>query len=454
MAAAIGAGDRPANHLADTICAGAGMVDTSAAASMTGAAAVHFARLAELGAPFDRTMHRQFLLSREAAHGVARVVRLGGERAGQAIMTTLIRAVVQASHVHLVTGLPATDLVVEAGRGVDVVVESADLLADAGGCGVILAPAVLFAGGGAADLYAVTTNPPRIRGQMLGTAAWAGAVIRDAEFIQFHPTAIDIGEDPAPLATEALRGEGAVLINALGLRFILAIAPQAEFAARDVVTRAVFAEWQAGRRPMLDTRAAIGASLPTLFATVHAACLRAGVGALTQPIPVTAAAHYHMGGVAVDPAGRLSVPGLWVAGEAACTGLRGANRLASNGLLKAPVLGRAAAMDIARAVALAAGAPVSKVALSGVGLQADARSVAILRGLMTRHVGVERKASGPAQALAGLAALDGANPPAFDNMLAAATLIAAAAHLRRESRGAISGPIFPKWIPDRPILRT
>lgn len=429
VAAAMGVGDSPARHLADTIRAGAGLVDADVARRVTDEAADHVAELARLGAPFDRDLHGAFLLSREAAHDAARVVRVGGDRAGAAIMATLMRAVAAAGHVQVVTGLLATGLRVAGGRVTGVTVEGA------GGQGAIDAAAVLLAGGGAAGLYALTTNPDRIRGQMLGMAARAGAVIRDAEFVQFHPTAMDTGEDPAPLATEALRGEGAWLVNAAGTRFMLAEAPEAELAPRDVVARAVFREWQAGRRPMLDTRAAIGADLPQRFPTVYAACLRAGIDPLAQPIPVTAAAHYHMGGIAVDMAGRSSLAGLWVAGEAACSGLHGANRLASNGLLEALVLGRAAARDIAGSAAPVAG-PVT-VGLSGSAQAVDAARVAQLRGTMARHVGVVRDAAGLAAALGLLAALDRDDaPPAFANMVAAATMIAAAAYLRPASCGA------------------
>lgn len=339
VAAAMGQGDRPADHLADTIAAGAGLVDEAVARRVTDEAPQHIARLAELGTPFDRDLHGRYMLSREAAHGAARVVRVGGDRAGQAIMATLIRAVQAAPHVQVLTALSAVGLVCDGGRVQGVELEGA------GGRSAIRSPAVLLAGGGAAGLYAVTTNPSRIRGQMLGMAARAGAVIRDPEFIQFHPTAIDIGEDPAPLATEALRGEGAHLVNAAGLRFVRH--PLAELAPRDIVARAVFAETQGKRRPCLDLR---GIAVAAHFPTVFAACQRVGLDPALRPIPVTAAAHYHMGGVAVDAKGRSSLPGLWVAGEAACTGLHGGNRLASNGLLEALVMGRAAGLDIAAEV--------------------------------------------------------------------------------------------------------
>lgn len=446
VAAALGAGDRPAAHLADTIRAGAGLADETVAAQVTDEAAGHVARLAELGAPFDRDLLGNYLLSREAAHGAARVVRVGGDRAGQAIMRTLIAAVAAAAHVQVLTGLSAVQLLIDSGRIAGVAVGGE-------GTGQIRAPAVLFAGGGAAGLYAVTTNPNRIRGQTLGMAARAGALIRDAEFVQFHPTALDTGEDPAPLATEALRGEGALLINRSGERFMRAHHPAAELAPRDVVARAVYAEWQAGRRPMLDARA-LGAGLAIHFPTVHAACERAGIDPSRDPMPVVAAAHYHMGGIAVDVAGRSSLPGLWVAGEAACTGLHGGNRLASNGLLEALVTGRAAALDILAAVPEPSTAGLVHVTLAGDAPRVDPEKIGILRRMMAAHVGVIRNEAGLRSTLSAIAALEPDAPPALANMLTAARMITTAALLRRESRGAHCRSDFPGSLPPVPSLLT
>lgn len=432
IAAAMGADDRPADHLADTIAAGAGLVDPAVAARVTAEAPEHIARLAALGAPFDRDIHGHYMLSREAAHGAARVVRVGGDRAGQAIMATLIRSVAVAPQVQVLTGLSATGLIVEDGRVQGVTVEGE-------GRGEIRAPATLLAGGGAAGLYAVTTNPGRIRGQMLGMAARAGAVIRDAEFIQFHPTAMATGEDPAPLATEALRGEGATLVSDAG-RFMTH--PLRELAPRDIVARAVFAETMAGRRPCLDLRAL---DVARHFPTVFAACQRAGLDPARDLVPVTAAAHYHMGGIAVDLRGRASLPGLWVAGEAACTGLHGANRLASNGLLEALVMGRAAGLDIAAEVP-GAQVPEAEVPLFGAPAPLDAAKLQALRQAMTAHVGVIRDARSLGRALTTIAELTPGAPPAFLNMLTAARMIASAALRRQESRGAQCRSDFPNAV--------
>jgi L-aspartate oxidase len=280
----------------------------------------------------------------------------------------------------------------------------------------------------------VTTNPPEARGIGLAIAARARAVLADTEFVQFHPTAIDIRRDPAPLATEALRGDGAILVNRKGDRFMQRLHPEAELAPRDVVARGVFAEIAAGRGAFLDAREAIGASFMARFPTVYASCMAAGINPARDLIPVAPAAHYHMGGVAVDARGRTSVSGLWAAGEVACTGAHGANRLASNSLLEAVVFAARIAKDIA-------GMNLSGAAA----IPTDAKEAAYapkvsdrqLRALMSAHVGVVRDADGLSGALTQIAQIErAASSSVLRNMATAALLVAAAAWRRRESRGA------------------
>jgi L-aspartate oxidase len=446
IAAAMAAADSPEAHAADTVRAGAGTVDAAVATSVTAEARAHILDLTAIGTPFDRDAQGGYVLSREAAHGLARVVRVRGDQAGREIMAALIAEVARTPSVQVLEGVMAVGLQVQGECVTGVAVAAADGTSDP----VLLqGAAVLLAGGGSGGLYALTTNPPRIRGQVIGMAARAGAVIADAEFVQFHPTAIDIGEDPAPLATEALRGEGAALINRDGQRFMLALHPDAELAPRDIVARAIFAETQAGRRPMLDTRAALGAAIVDRFPAVVAACHRGGIDPVTQAIPVAAAAHYHMGGIAVSKEGRSSLAGLWACGEASATGLHGANRLASNGLLEALVYGRRAARDIARGLD---DAPQPKVvlALPQGGQQPAVDLIAELRRVMTDHVGVVRDAHGLKTALRRIAALEAQalGDANFLNMTATATLIAAAALLRQESRGAHCRRDFPAAKPE------
>lgn len=453
VAAAMDQADSPAAHASDTVRAGAGTVDAAVAAMVTQVARDHILDLTDLGTPFDRTPDGGFVMSREAAHSMARVVRVKGDQAGKQIMETLIAAVRATPSVQVQEGTQAVRLecVGDSVTGVwvsDATGTSAPLL--------IRAPAILLAGGGSGGLFAHTTNPPRIRGQVIGFAARAGAQIADPEFVQFHPTAFDIGEDPAPLATEALRGDGATLINAEGDRFMLAAHPDAELAPRDIVARAIFAETQAGRRPMLDTRAALGAEVLSRFPTVAETCARAGIDPVTEPIPVAVAAHYHMGGIDTDLQGRASLERLWVCGEASSTGLHGANRLASNGLLEALVYARTAAQDIAATMGPApedsdqAPPELHLTFAPATTPAAPASAIAELRETMTAHVGVRRDEAGLKTALATIETLLAhyGDDESFANMCATATLIAAAALARRESRGGHFRDDFPAADPD------
>lgn len=298
-----------------------------------------------------------------------------------------------------------------------------------------LGRAVVLATGGIGSLYAVTTNPTDARGTGLAIAARAGAIFSDVEFVQFHPTAIAIERNPTPLATEAIRGEGAVLVNGRGERFMQRVHPDAELAPRDIVARGVFREIAAGRGAFLDARAALGDSFRTRFPSVYETCITAGIDPVRQLIPIAPAEHYHMGGIAVDERGRTSLPGLWAAGEVAATGVHGANRLASNSLLEAIVFGARVAEDISGISSLA---PLA----DGKGFTQQSAPAApieeqTIRKLMNTGVGVVRDGPGLARAVSAVGRLEReARSSGLRNMASAALLIAAAAHERRESRGA------------------
>lgn len=436
IAAAMSEGDTFGKHLADTLAAGAGIVDEKIAMLTISEGPERIRDLLAYGVPFDRDLEGKLLLSREAAHSERRIVRVRGDMAGRAIMEALIAAVRSTPTIRIMEGYVVEDLVRE-GKSVTGVVARPD-----GGQSkariAFPARAVALCSGGIGHLYAVTTNPAEARGQGLGMAARAGAVVADPEFVQFHPTAIDIGHDPAPLATEALRGDGALLINSAGERFMTAIHPDAELAPRDVVARGVFAEIMAGRGAFLDCREAIGKRFAEDFPTVNASCLAAGIDPAKQPIPVVPAVHYHMGGLLVDADGRTSLDGLWAAGEVASTGLHGANRLASNSLLEAVVFAGRVAESIKGVIPQAGIRDWGKDAGENDELVTveDSPELKRLRRVMSDQVGVIREGQGLAGAIREILHLERQNPRLrFSNIAASAKLIAVAAHDRQESRG-------------------
>ncbi len=430
IAAAVGEGDSWQSHAQDTITAGAGLCDPAIVELVAREAPDRIQDLIGFGAPFDRAADGSLALGREAAHSLPRIVHVKGDGAGAAISATLAARAHETNTITLLEGFHAVELAVENGR-VTGLFARAGLGPDAR---LILfrARAVVLATGGLGALYAVTTNPLEARGEGLGMAARAGALIADPEFVQFHPTAIDIGKDPAPLATEALRGEGAVLVNGRGERFMTAIHKDAELAPRDVVARAIHRQIGSRQKVFLDCREAIGASFASHFPTVYGACMAAGIDPATQLIPVAPAAHYHMGGIASDAHGRSSLPGLWVVGECAATGLHGANRLASNSLLEGLVFGARVADDVRGHLAQGAlrGAPPAPPRF------ASPAPPHVLRSAMSRDVALERNEQGLKSALDVIARLETTSPePALLNMIAAAKLVTAAALARQESRG-------------------
>lgn len=439
IAAAIGEGDSFDCHTADTIRAGAGLCDEAIVRMIVSEAPARIEDLLRYGVPFDRDLEGRLRQSREAAHSARRVIGVQGDRAGAAIMAALITSVRATPSIRVLEETVALDLVKTDGAVTGL------FYCPSSGTGprpaeYIAARAVVLATGGIGQLYALTTNPAEARGDGLAMAARAGAVIADAEFVQFHPTAFDIGKVPAPLATEALRGEGATLINAAGERFMLGIHPDAELAPRDIVARGVHNERESGRGAFLDCRAAVGDAMAEHFPTVYAACREAGLDPAREPIPVAPAAHYHMGGVATDRNARTTLPGLWAVGEVASTGLHGANRLASNSLLEAVVMGARAAEDIKGGnvpapAATAAGAIVP--CHPGVAPDVDAALLRDLQGAMAAHVGVVRCEAGLRAALATIERVAAASAPAspLANMTDAARFVTMAALQRQESRG-------------------
>lgn len=423
LAAALAPEDNPELHAQDTIAAGAGLVDPAIAHLIARDGPARVLDLVALGVPFDRTPGGKLAQSLEAAHSKPRVVRVSGDLAGKAIMDALIAAARAAPHIEIVENARARALLHDANGRV---------------CGVwcdgertFNAAHTVLATGGAGGLYAVTTNPPEAQGQGFAMAARAGALVADPEFVQFHPTAIDIGRDPAPLATEALRGEGAQLINGNGEAFVANLAP------RDVVARAIHLERASGRGAFLDAREAVGSHFPRAFPTVFAACMSAGLDPRLAPIPIAPAAHYHMGGLVTDAWGRTTLDGLWAVGECASTGAHGANRLASNSLLEAVVFAHRIADCLRDTDSPLVTAPEPTTPPPHL---PDAPR-AELRALMQAHAGVVRDAAGLKLALDRVDALCDAHGAA--NALFAARMILTAALARTESRGAHFRSDFP-----------
>lgn len=430
LAAAVGDDDTPALHLADTIAAGAGHCDIAAARRIIDAAPAAVEHLAQLGVSFDRTPDGMLRLGLEAAHSRHRIVHATGDGTGREIMRALIVAVRRTPSITLLEGVEARRLIVEGNvvKGV--------LAASAAGPIVIETGRVVIATGGIGGLFLDSTNPGGCFGQGLALAAHAGAELRDLEFIQFHPTAFDGPSRPLPLITEAVRGDGAILIDETGHRF-MANEPGAELAPRDIVARAVWRHRANGHRTFLDARQKPGAAFAERYPVISVFCKMAGIDPARDPIPVRPAVHYHMGGIAVDDEGRSSVEGLWACGEASRTGLHGANRLASNSLTEAIVCARWVAESIigANVRALRAGG-IDTVALP------SASDPATVRPILSESLGVLRDGDSIKRGIRYLLPIVRNGGPAADPALIG-LMIAVAAHRRAESRGAHCRTDFP-----------
>jgi len=431
VAAAVGADDAPGLHGLDTLAAGDGLCSGEAVQAIVQEGPAAIEHLMRLGARFDRRDDGRLKLGLEAAHSRRRIVHAMGDGTGREILRAVMDAVRRQPRITVMEGVDVRRLRLNTQGAI----AGLQAMGPDGAQVILLASRVVLATGGLGALYAHTTNPTQALGRGLAMAARAGAALADMEFVQFHPTALDVGLDPMPLVSEAVRGEGAALINDLGERF-MADTPQAELAPRDVVARAVWAQIAAGRRVALDARQALGNRFASAFPQVTAACLAAGVDPSATPIPIRPAAHYHMGGVAVDGRGRTTVEGLWACGEVACTGLHGANRLASNSLLEAAVCGAAVAKDLAGVVARLGRPDARPEPLTG------PPSAGSIRQILDTYAGVLRDRDGLTTAVDLLTPLARDADPAL-----VALFIAKAALARTESRGGHCRIDFPDRAP-------
>jgi L-aspartate oxidase len=438
-------GDSVQAHVADTVEAGAGLCAVAAVASILADGPAAVARLRARGAVFDPGPAGGHLArTREGGHSAFRIVRAGGDATGAEVERALLAAAADR-RLPLLSGHVAVDVRRDAtGRAAGLAVLDPD-----GHAGVLRAPAVLLATGGYGQLFASTTNPATATGDGVALALRAGATAADLEFVQFHPTVLFTGGPGTgrrPLVTEAVRGEGAVLVDRAGRRVMPGVHPLADLAPRDIVSAAITRRLAETGAECVWLDATRLAGFARRFPTVHAACRAAGVDPVREPIPVTPAAHYACGGVVTDLHGRTSVPGLYAAGEVARTGLNGANRLASNSLLEGLVLGARAARAVAADLAGPRPAPEGRTtAAPAVGI-ADRPTV---QRAMSGGAGIGRDAAGLAAASDAVEAATLLGTPVDRTGVedAALTLLAqavlAAAGTRTESRGCHVRTDFP-----------
>jgi L-aspartate oxidase len=416
-------------HVADTLAAGAGLCDPDAVTSIVADGYRAVTELVGDGARFDRASTGGWELSREGGHSRRRIVHTNGDATGAEVQRALDQA---AGMLDIRTKHTALQLLYETGSITGVLVASRH------GIGVIHAPSVILATGGLGQLFSATTNPEGSTGDGIALALWAGVAVSDIEFIQFHPTMLYDGRGGGrkPLVTEAIRGEGAVLVDSQGNSVTAGVHPMGDLAPRDVVAAAIDARLRATGDPCVFLDARGIHDFHRRFPTVTASCRAAGVDPTRQPIPVVPGAHYSCGGVITDVHGQTELPGLFAAGEVARTGMHGANRLASNSLLEGLVVGGRAGKAAAAHAALAG--PVRAGAVEPEGCTALARGD--LQRAMSRDASVVRDADGLrrlARALSDVPLVAAAKPTGFEDaaLTVTARAVAAAALAREESRG-------------------
>ena len=452
IAAALGPGDTPAQHLTDTLVAGAGLCDEAAVRVLVTEGPDLVRELVDLGTRFDLDQAGDLALTREGGHLRHRIVHAGGDATGAEIERALIAAVKATDGIEIIEHALVIDLLKTAdGRACGVTLH---VIGEGrrDGVGAAMGRAVVLATGGLGQIFASTTNPPVATGDGVALALRAGAAVTDMEFVQFHPTVLWLGPGAAgqqPLISEAVRGEGAVLIDVRGKRFMVGQHPLAELAPRYVVAQAIIRQLRetGADHVLLDARGV--SDFEARFPTITASCRANGIDPVTMPIPVVPGAHHASGGVRTDLAGRTNVPGLYACGEVACTGVHGANRLASNSLLEGLVFAARIADDLVRALPAATEPAID---VRDAGLLAPQALVGV-QAAMTVGAGVLRSAESLAVTAAALARIGGrpADPvePCVEawqatNVHTVASSLVVGAQLRAETRGCHWREDFPR----------
>lgn len=452
IAAALGPGDTPEEHAVDTLVAGAGVCDADAVRVLVDEGPEAVRELIALGAMFDHDPDGVLSLTREGGHHRDRIAHAGGDATGAEIQRALIAAVGAAPEIEIIKHALAVDLLLADDGGVAGVTLHVMGEGQRDGVGAVHCRAVVLASGGLGQVFAQTTNPAVSTGDGMALALRAGATLRDLEFVQFHPTVMYLGPDSVgqqPLISEAVRGEGAFLVDFEGDRFMQGVHELADLAPRDVVAKAIMRRMLDTHRPhmWLDARHLGAAFWERRFPTILATARSHGIDPVTQLIPVAPACHYASGGVRTDLFGRSDVPGLYATGEAACSGVHGANRLASNSLLEGLVFSRRIAEVLPGELRVwAEPAPdVRSAGLVAGGVRTD------LQEVMTGRAGVLRSAAGLADAAGHLDKLGGVAAEAPDvaswettNLLTIAGALVEAAALREETRGSHWREDFPE----------
>lgn len=451
IAAALAPEDSAQEHLDDTLVAGVGLCDETAVEVLVTEGPARVRELIGLGARFDRGADGEITLTREGGHHRDRIAHAGGDATGAEISRALIaqlEAVRADPGIEVIEHALVVDLLTDeegtvGGATVHVIGEG-----EVDGVGAARARAVVLATGGLGQIYSATTNPPVATGDGMAAALRAGAALADLEFVQFHPTVMHLGEGATgqqPLVSEAVRGEGAVLVDEQGKAFMTGLHPMADLAPRDVVARAILERMEATGTDhvYLDARHLGAGFLEQRFPTIVARCRELGIDPATQPIPVAPAQHYASGGIRTDLRGRTNLPGLYACGEASCTGVHGANRLASNSLLEGLVFAHRIAEDLTARLGAGELPLVTTTGAGSTGIL-DSRHRRELQQVMTRGVGPLRSEDSTRAALAELAELAGRpseeaepGPRSWEttNLLHLGQALATAAHLREETRG-------------------